>query len=93
MNRNRLSMEELSWEQEFSSSLGAPWIVANGGHESVTCFMRNQRPVLGMFCHWLGGGSVQSSTGNPPSSRRREGLEETAEVCVETRPKSSAVVQ
>ena len=78
----------------FSGSLDANWLVSNGGCEKVSHIMQNQRPVLGMFCHLLGGGSVQSSTGDLPNSRPREGtnwegLEETLEVCAETRPESN----
>lgn len=36
--------------------------VFNGERESGTCSRQGQRPVLGMFWHWIGGRSVQSST-------------------------------
>ena len=95
MNRNCLSRKVFPWEQEFTGSLGAHWGVFNGEHESGTCSRQGQRPVLGMFWHRIGGGSVQSSTETyqPQVQGGDKGPEGPVEVCAEPRPQSKTGVQ
>lgn len=85
MNRNCLSGKVFPWEQEFTGSLGAHWGVFNGERESGTCSRQGQRPVLGMFWHRIGGGSVQSSTETyqPQVQGGDKGPEGPVEVCVQ----------
>lgn len=87
--------ESASWEQEFTGSRGAHGGVFNGERESGTCSRQGQRPVLGMFWHWIGGRSVQSSTETyqPQVQGGAKGPEGAVEVCVEPRPESKTGVQ